>query len=149
MSAIQWTEWITLDAKPEPMRKKVRGGEMLVMPSPYDVPDAVRAGYDFGANELVIQFRYIESDSAIVRDIRQVAKMYVGRHSGRLMGIAVSVDGFPRDSEVGRAAEHIKRALKRARPLRPEREENFRIAQRGFERTQSRVVEALAAPLGQ
>lgn len=145
MSAIQWTEWITLDAKPEPTRKKVRGVEMLVVPSPYDVPDAVRAGFDFATNELVIQFRYIESDSPVARDVKQLAKMYVGRHSGRLMGIAVSVDGFPRDSEIGRAAEHLKRALRKARPLRPEREENFRLAQRGFEQTQARVVEALTS----
>lgn len=120
---------------------------MLVMPSPYDIPDAVRAGFDFGSNQLILQFRYIESDSAIVREVSQVARMYVGRHSGRLMGVAVSTDGFTADSEVGRAAEKIKRALRKARPLRPEREENFRLAQRGFERTQARVVEALAAPL--
>lgn len=147
MTAIHWTDWITLDAKPEPTRKKVRGGEMLVMPSPYDIPDAVRAGYDFTSNELIIQFRYIESDASMARDIGQVAKMYVGRHSGRLMGITVSVDGFPKDSDVGRAAESLKRAVKKAPPTRPEREENFRLVQRGFERTRARVAEALAAPL--
>lgn len=144
MSTIHWGEWISLDTRPQPIRKKVRGVEMLVMPSPYDIPEAVRAGFDFTTSQLVIQFRYIELDTAVVHNVSQLARMFVGRHSGRLLGMSIDVDGFPRDSEVGRAAERLKQALRKARPTRPEREENFRLAQRGFEGTDSRAVEALA-----
>jgi hypothetical protein len=143
MSQIQWGQWISMDSRPEPVRKKVRGAEMLVMPSPYDVPEAVRVGFDFATNQLLVQFQYIETDSPVVRDVKQIARMYIGRHSGRLLGLSIDVEGFPRNSDISRAAENLKRALRKATPTRPDRQENFRMVQRGFERTDSLAMESL------
>lgn len=140
----QWGEWITLDAHSEPTRRTVRGEEVAVMPSPYDVPQAMRAGFDFDGNELVVQFRYIEPDSQVAHQVRQVASIYFGKHSGRLLGFSVLTDSFPRDSDIARAAEQLKIALNNVRPIRPERQENFRLAQRGFEDSRSQVAAALA-----
>lgn len=84
-------EWLRLNRHNlnKPSRKSIRGAEVIVFMSPYDIPEAVRAGVDAATGRLVIQFKYSagSEDPDEPLDTESKAgpvRLMVGRHSHRL-----------------------------------------------------------------
>jgi hypothetical protein len=87
------TEWtpLNLEELNEPQIATIRGVELSVLVSPYDVPAAVRGYYDRQLNRFVIEFRYIQEEP-ITEDWRDsTMAVFVGKNSGRLYRIQLDV----------------------------------------------------------
>jgi hypothetical protein len=91
------SEWLKLDPrKLNPARREqIRGVEVEVFLSPYDVPDAVRGDFDDEVRRFVIEFKYPTGGETLVSsdDDRHV-RLFTGRHSGRVYRIEVDVEAL-------------------------------------------------------
>lgn len=87
------SEWVRLNAEKlnMPKRQAVRGADITVRMSPYDVPEAVRGYYDEELKRFVIEFRYIGDEPFRQKQKGEHITLRMGRHSGRLYGIEVDV----------------------------------------------------------
>ncbi|HLN32487.1 MAG TPA: hypothetical protein VK395_32465 [Gemmataceae bacterium] len=73
-------------------QENIRGAEVQVYLSPYDIPQAVAGGYDDELHRFVIEFKYVggrESLASIERDDQVTLK--IGRYSGRLYRVEIDV----------------------------------------------------------
>ena len=90
-------DWIEFD--PSTFQKSDRqfqdGVEIIVGLSPYDLPEAVRGGYNEELGMFVIEFRYLgNGESRIPQGQDENVTFLVGEHSKRLYEIRVDVDGL-------------------------------------------------------
>ena len=85
--------WLTLDTEdlasfPE-TKKMIRGREISVVVSPYDVPKAVRSYMDGQTNTLVVEFRYLSNEEPTVEQISEGVSVLAGKHSGRIYALRI------------------------------------------------------------
>ncbi len=89
------SEWIELEPSSLGRNEhdQIDGVEIIVGLSPYDVPEAVRGGYDKDIGRFVIEFRYLDDGEERVSDAQEEdVVLLVGEHSKRLYAIHVDVD---------------------------------------------------------
>ena len=89
-------EWIRLeDGKYNPPRKEVlRGVEVNVFMSPYDVPRAIHGEFDKASKRFKIKFQYIGDEVTTQKKVDSHVCVHVGKNSSRLYGIDVDVIGL-------------------------------------------------------
>src|SRR5437870_9940540 len=90
------SEWVKLDTtqlNPE-THENIRGVDITVVMSTYDVPEAVRGNYDESLKRFVIEFRYIGDEPYTCREQADNIALRIGKNSGRLYGIEVNVDAI-------------------------------------------------------
>lgn len=89
------SEWLELDPTKLNVgtQKEIRGVQVNVHLSPYDVPDGVRGYFDKKLNRFVIEFRYMgqeDPNESVDRiDHQRHVRAIVGRHSRRLYRIEI------------------------------------------------------------
>lgn len=140
------SEWIEVELEDheEAQKTLIRGVEVELYASPYDVPEAVRARFDEEKNRFIIEFKYVGSEATQVCVFDHVAYT-VGKTSGRLYGMEIDVHALKADG-VGLYVElHQKQGQELAasirdqvtgaidyllerHPLKKAREDNYKLA---------------------
>lgn len=72
-----------------PTETEIRGVTVSVGLSPYDIPDAVRGGYDSSIEAFLIEFRYIGTEPWVRKKAQDHLHLRVGKHTKRLYGIEI------------------------------------------------------------
>lgn len=87
------TTWIPVDTMEMNPEKKVEehGVELHVQISPYDVPQALRGGFNEESGRFEIEFRYIGEEPVRKQAADEYLSFYVGKKSGRLYKIQLDV----------------------------------------------------------
>lgn len=90
--------WLELeqDKLDEGTQREIRGVEVMVFLSPYDIPEAVRGSFDKSIDRFVIEFKYLggpeEPNEPLDKESQDKhVVLAVGRHSHRLYRIEVDV----------------------------------------------------------
>lgn len=106
--------WLKLD--PERVNKgkprQIRGVEINVLLSPYDVPRAVRGYYDNGIDRFVIEFSYLEDEPWSRSSQDPNIALRIGKNSQRLLGIEVNVKAV--EAEAVELKMHVAAAVSKA-----------------------------------
>ena len=130
-------KWIQLnsDELNPPRHESIRGVDVVVFLSPYDVPEAVSGDYDDEIKKFVIAFRYIVEDEPFARQTGDsVVTLRVGKNSGRLYGIEVDVDKIRADSInlFVKIPEVVQQAIDKleSNPRHRRRRGNYRVAKK-------------------
>jgi hypothetical protein len=145
------SEWVPLDAASlsPARRQRIRGVDITVVMSPYDVPEAVRGQYDEDIHCFVIEFRYMGDEQWVAQKHDDKITLRVGRHSGRLYGIEVNVDALKAHRINLRL--HLPRMVMNAidslkdQPLKAPRRENYQVAKDAISQKEQQIFESLAA----
>jgi hypothetical protein len=140
------SEWINLNIDTESLKVEKEfedGVKVIISPSPYDVPGAMKVEYDRTKSELRINFRYIGTEPLKYRSAQAGCSFAVGKNSGRLYEIGVRLEGEDVTEQdipelVARIASEIDRL-----PHNEEREENYRLAKRALQLGQVPIYVAL------
>ena len=87
--------WIRVDAdrydEPEEVGLEVEVGVFI---SPYAIPDSVRGTYDNERKRFVVQFNYMVDEPWSLMETNQPVAVRVGKHSRRVVGLEIDVDGI-------------------------------------------------------
>lgn len=88
------SQWIPVDPK---LLSGQLGAKVILLnvtfsASPYDVPRAVKGGYDEKKKRFVIEFQYIEEEPLTRKRQDFEITALVGKNSGRLLGLEIDVD---------------------------------------------------------
>ena len=91
-------DWINIDPKTikEEKLRNIRGVQLNVQLSPYDIPEAVRGYYNKKRKIFVIEFRYLSDEPTKNKklDKKDNLSLKIGRNSHRLYGIEIDVDAM-------------------------------------------------------
>jgi hypothetical protein len=144
-------KWIRLDSDQlnPPTREKIRGVEVVVLLSAYDVPEAVGGDYDNELKKFVINFKYIVEDEPVTyKKAARHVTFRVGKNSGRLYGIEIDVDKIKEKSVnlsilVPNVVEAIGKLESNPRLVR--RRGNYRLAKRVITENGLELLSALGA----
>ena len=88
------SQWTPVDPKLFPAQLGVRTIQLNVTlsVSPYDVPRAVKGGYDKKKKRFVVEFQYIEEEPLTRKRHDSEITALVGKNSGRLFGLEIDVE---------------------------------------------------------
>lgn len=150
-------DWIPLNTRTHelPKRHKIRGVDITLVMSPYDIPDAVRGEYNKDLHRFVIEFRYISDEPWERSKYNDYIVLRIGRNSRRLYGIEVDVHALSGGESVYRneridvgmnVANAVKNAINefaRERGRAHRRRQNYEIAQDAIEEKQNQIFEGL------
>lgn len=86
------SEWLDVNPKEfsKPEQLRIRGVNVDVFLSPYDMPEAVRGTYDKNEQKFTIEFRYIGGDEPLERDVQDKTTISVGKRSKRIYKIELT-----------------------------------------------------------
>jgi len=91
------TEWMPIDLETDKLSeiKKIRGVDVKLLVSPYDVPRGIRWEFDKEKRIFLVEFRYIGSDEPL-KESRQdkYTVFHVGETTKRIFKIVFDVDGL-------------------------------------------------------
>jgi len=88
------TGWVKLEpAQFENVKtqKRIRGIDVDVYISPYDIPEAVRGYFDEDLDRFVIEFRYIEDERTEQHPQSEKVTLRLGKYSQRIYAIEIDV----------------------------------------------------------
>jgi hypothetical protein len=132
------SQWLTVDRKRinAPLDDSQVGVDFQLFVSPYDIPVAIKGGYDESIHRFVIELQYDSAPEQLAEpEVAEHVQFYSGRDSGRLHRIVVNVD------EIGAASvqlqiivnqiEHAINQLRTQRSRFPSRR-NYVAAQRAI-----------------
>lgn len=110
-------------------KKMIRGVEVQLLVSPYDIPEAVRGFYNNELQRFVIEFRYIGDEGKEERHDypHDNVSLVISKRSGRLLKVFLDLDAMNAEAvrlNVRAAIEELVKERKR-----DSREENYEIAQ--------------------
>jgi len=106
----------------------IKGVELDVSVSPYDVPTAVHGDFDEEENQFVITFDYIGTEERTQRAGEEPVQMEIGRYSGRIYRIIVDVNALGAEA-VGLNLRKVNEAIEGyERELTSADHDNFRVA---------------------
>jgi hypothetical protein len=113
------SEWIEVDLTEHEKAQKtlIRGVEVELYASPYDVPEAIRAHFDETKNRFIIEFKYVGSETTLVYVFDHVGYT-VGKNSGRLYGMEIDVRALKADGVGVYVGLHQKQGQELAASLR-------------------------------
>jgi hypothetical protein len=131
-------------------QQNVRGLDLTMYVSPYDVPEAVRGSYDNEKKRFVVEFKYIgdETTETEKNSSDRFVKLIVGKNSRRLYGIEIDVDSLRATQvkiEVG-VQQEVAHALDGLvnRPPNRQRLDNYQLAREAFTSTSPELFAAFA-----
>jgi hypothetical protein len=140
------SEWVNLNIDTESLKvaKELEDGvKVIISPSPYDVPGAIKAEYDRTKSELRINFRYIGTEPLKYRPAQAGCSFAVGKNSGRLYEIGVKLEAQDiREQDIPELVARIASEIDRL-PHNEEREENYQLAKRALQLGQVPIYIAL------
>jgi hypothetical protein len=86
-------DWIQMDMEDFDTTRKatIKGVEVELFVSPYDVPEAVRGRYDSDKRKFIIDFKYVGDEATTTAEFEHVTYT-VGESSARLYGLMIDVD---------------------------------------------------------
>jgi hypothetical protein len=141
-------KWIRVD--PEKFTKlrheKIRGVDVEVFVSPYDVPLAVGGEYNEKIDKFVIEFKYLspEEEKIPLKDDPDFS-LIVGEKSRRLYGIQIEVKKLDAERVGLRVlVEQVDKAIDRLQSLKPERVGNYKVAKEVISSSGAQLFEPLA-----
>jgi hypothetical protein len=144
------TDWLPLNANTlaPPKHRTIRGVDITLVMSPYDIPDAVRGEYNKDSHRFIIEFRYMSDEPWERSKYNDKVLLRIGRNSGRLYGIEVDTRApFAERIDLRmNVAKTVKNALHEFshQSGRPQRRENFEIAKDAIEENENEIFESLA-----
>jgi len=101
-------EWVLLDTEEieeKSRSRKIEGVEFDEMPSPYDIPEALRVYQN--DKVLIIEFRYLTDEKTELHDTNQPGIFIrVGRNSKRLYAIEISLEAL-KESDIDFGDENV------------------------------------------
>jgi hypothetical protein len=82
------------------LRKTEQAGGMQITVelSPYETPKGLLGKYDQSRGEFSIEFRYIDHEPCRSESVHDGIRLTRGRHTGKLLTIAIPVDKAPHDT---------------------------------------------------
>src|SRR2546426_6163555 len=145
------SRWLALS--PEKLasdnQQKLRGVQLNILVSPYDVPDAVRGYYDPSLGRFVVEFRYMTDEKWSQKTQDQFVTLRIGRESKRLLGIEIDLNGLSAQTLSLRlhVPQLVEQAIERLskEPHAPSREDNYRIAKDVITSRRKELFDSLAA----
>jgi len=145
------SRWLALS--PEKLasenQQKLRGVQLNIFVSPYDVPDAVRGYYDPGLSRFVVEFRYMTEERWSPKAQDRFVTLRIGRESKRLLGIEIDLSGLSAQTVSLRlpVPQLVEEAIERLtkEPHTPSREDNYRIAKDVITSRRKELFDSLAA----
>jgi hypothetical protein len=70
------------------IKRHIRGAEVSVLPSPYDIPEWFRTYVDPSENRWTVEFKYIDSEPLMEWCPSENLRLWLGRNSRRVYKIA-------------------------------------------------------------
>ena len=130
----------------------VRGVNVTLVVSPYDVPEAFRGDFIADKKRFRIEFRYISDEPTSTEKVDEHVCFEMGKKSGRLYAIEIDVDklGAEKVELTFEVQERVSDRLRGAfrayseKHHRARRPENLRVTQQILERVPPRL---LASPV--
>jgi hypothetical protein len=146
------TDWVPLDANTLalPKHRTIRGVDITLVTSPYDIPEAVRGDYNKELRRFVIEFRYMSDEPLERYKCGKDIILRIGRNSGRLYSIEIDIHDLSTQEinlrmNVAKAATNaINRLAHEAE--KPQRQANYEVAKDAIEEKQNEIFESLATP---
>lgn len=146
------SDWVKLDTAQfsHETQQKIRGVDITVVMSPYDIPEAVRGDYDKSLDRFVIEFRYIGEEPWSREEHDGNIALRIGKNSGRLYGIEVDVDTLKAQAvtlRVQAIQSRIQKAIDTLgrRPRRFSRQKNYQVAKDIITQKEHQIFESLAS----
>ncbi len=142
------SNWITVNQTDINLPEEERTGcgvDVRVFVSPYDVPSAIRGGYDKTIQRFGIQFKYLTPDEDLIEKTHaKYIEFRVGKESNRLHKILIDVHSLTADHVQLTVLSVVETAIDRLAnaPLRPQRRGNYIAAKRAIEQNQGLLVGA-------
>lgn len=141
-------KWLTLDQQnlSNAQTENIRGIQINLFVSPYDVPTAVRGRYDESLKKFLIEFKYI-ADEPLRKETHGHLALRVGKRSGRLYAIEVDVYSLNADSVSLRLVvpKLINDAIESLAGTRENRASNYDIARQVISGRGEQLFERLGA----
>jgi len=109
-----------LSAVRDATTETIKGVDFEVAVSPYAFPEYLECGYQESEGVFVIKFKYLDTEPAIKLASDAVARLNVGKHTGRLLSLEIPVDRLGVDKIKMRVIETAVRAIESARQQKPE-----------------------------
>jgi hypothetical protein len=129
------SDWVNLNIDTESLKvvKELEDGvKVIVSPSPYDVPGAIKAEFDRSKSQLRILFRYIGTEPLKRHSASRGLSFGVGKNSGRLYEITLDEINI-QNAEIPELVTRIGQAIDRLKGRESEeRKENYRLAKRAL-----------------
>lgn len=128
------SDWVNLNIDTESLKEEREledGVKVIVSPSPYDVPGALKAEFDRSKSQLRILFRYISTEPVRRQTASQGLSFGVGKNSGRLYEIGITLDEADlNDSDIPSLVTRISGEIDRLPKASgsEQRKENYRLA---------------------
>jgi hypothetical protein len=146
------SDWVKLDTAQfsHETQEKIRGVDITVVMSPYDVPEAVRGDYDESIERFVIEFRYIGDEPWSLEEHDGNIALRIGKNSGRLYGIEVNTNKLKAQAITLRV-QAIQSSIQKAidtlgrRPKRFSRKKNYQVAKDIITQKGNQIFESLAS----
>ena len=143
------SDWVplTIQTLAFSRHRKIRGVDIDLVISPYDIPEAVRGEYDKNLRRFVIEFRYMSDEPWEYDKYDSGIALRIGRHSGRLYGIEVDVHALDaqrinlRMTVEKAVANAINRLVHQSEKI--QRRENYEIAKEAIQEKQNEIFESL------
>jgi len=130
------SEWVNLNIDTESLKEEEEledGVKIIVSPSPYDVPGAIKAEFDPSKKHLKILFRYIGTEPMKRQTADQVLSFGIGKNSGRLYEIDLKLDeSDARNSDIPDLVTRLSGAIDRLPNAHEARKKNYELAKRAL-----------------
>ena len=131
------SDWVNLNIDTESLHEEKEledGVKVIVSPSPYDVPGALKAEFDRSKSQLKIMFRYIGTEPVRRQTASHGLSFGVGKNSGRIYEIGMRLDKSDLDSDIPSLVNRISGEIDRLPQVSgsEQRKENYRLAKRAL-----------------
>ncbi len=125
----------------------IRGGQVEVSVSPYDIPERVSSDYNNSTHQFAIHFQYPVEDEPLEEIQAHKVILRVGKHSQRLCGIVLDTSGLAqRSNELkGLVKAAVAELTNRKSRERTETRDNYRIAEEVIDEQGSELFSAFVA----
>jgi hypothetical protein len=143
-------DWLSLNTDDLNVERveTIRGVEVKVFLSPYDVPEAVRGTYDKTIKRFVIEFQYISDEPLKRQFYDKYVDLKIGKNSRRLYAIEIDVDALKATSievqmgirqEVANALDSLLHS-----PINAQRRGNYHLVQQAISTKQDQLFAPFA-----
>jgi len=97
------SDWLEINPKEFSASEhvQIRGVNIEVFLSPFDLPEAVRGSYDRDAKKFLIEFRYIGGNEPLATDMLESDTISIGKHSKRIYKIELGQVGLTEGEKIG------------------------------------------------
>ena len=151
MAKVNLSDWVNINLDTESLKQEeeLEGGvKVMISPSPYDVPGAVKAEFDPSKGQIRILFRYIGSEPVKHQSGDTGVVFGMGKNSGRLYEVGVKlneseiqgIDIQDLTSRISREMDHVPKVFGHH-----ERQQNYRLAKQALQFAKGPLTLAIGA----